>query len=67
MLDGLMFYHMLFSPFAVAVVCVRSKASICPRMLYGVVRNVVFKGGVFEFIGLGITKNWIVLCELFQD
>ena len=47
--------------------CVRAEASVIPLILDDVVMHVVVKGGVFEFIGLGRKKNWIVLCELRQD
>ena len=46
---------------------VRYKASVCPRIFDDVVMYGVAKGGVFEFIGLGPAKNWMVLCGLHQD
>ena len=49
-LDGLMFYHLLFSAFVVTVGCVGSNASVRLRILDDVVMHKVVKGGVFEFI-----------------
>ena len=63
MLDRLMFDNLRFPPFAVMVGCVRAKASVRPSILHDVVMNELFNGGVFDFIGLGSTNNWIVLCE----
>ena len=53
--------------FAVMVVCVRSKEYVRPHILDDVVMHEVFKGDIFEFIALGNTNNWIVLCESQQD
>ena len=47
--------------------CVGAKVSVRPHILDYIVMHEVVKGGVFEFIGLGRKKNWIVLCELRQD
>ena len=66
MLYGLMFDHLSFSPFSVTVWCVRSKASVRPHVSNDVVMHVAVKGGVFEFIGLVHTKNYILLCESCQ-
>ena len=63
MVDGLMFDRMISLPFAVKVRCMRAKASVRPHILDDVVMHVVVKGGVFEFIGHGITSNRILLCE----
>ena len=46
-LDGLMFDHVRSFLFAVMVQCVRSKASVCPRISGDVVMHVVVEGGVF--------------------
>ena len=67
MLDRIMFYHLIFSPLVVKFVCVRSKAYVCPCLSDDIIINEVFKGDIFEFIGLRRTKNWIALCELHQD
>ena len=64
-LDGLMFDHFLLYSFVDGIV--RSKASVYPRIFDVVVMSVVVKGGVFEFIGHGFTKNWVVLCDSYQD
>ena len=66
-LDGLMFDHLSFSSFSVMVGFVRSKASVCPRILYDGVIYAVFKGCEFEFIVLGRIKNWVVLFGSLQD
>ena len=66
-LDGLMFDHVRSSPVLVMELCVRVKASVCPRISDDVVMHVVVKGGVFEFIGLVVTKNGVVLCVSIQD
>ena len=57
-LDGLMFDR---------VGCVRAKTSICPHISDDIVLHVVVNGDLFELIGLGRTKNGILLCELRQD
>ena len=62
-----MYDHLLFYIFAVMVGFVRAKASICPCIFDDVVIHEVVKGGVFELIGRGRMKNWMVLCELHQD
>ena len=66
MLDGIMFDHVRSIPFAVTVVCVRDKASIRQHVSDEVIMYVVVKGGLFEFICHGRTKNGIVLCEMNQ-
>ena len=65
-LDGIMFDHFFFSPFTVTVGFFRAKASVRPHIFDDVVMNEVVKGEVLEFIGLGNTNIWIVLCELRQ-
>ena len=64
-LDGLMFVNLLFYPIVDRIVS--AKASLRPHIFDLVVMRVVFKGDVFEFIGYGHTKKWIVLCELHHD
>ena len=54
-------------PFAVIFVFVRAKASVCPPILDTLVMHEVVKGGMFYSIGIGLMKNWIVLCESRQD
>ena len=66
MLDGLMFDNYLFYPFAVMVGFLRAKASVFPRIFDDAVMHEVVKGCVFEFIGRGHTKNWVVCYELHQ-
>ena len=56
----------LFSPFVVTVGYVRAKSSVRPHTSNDVVMHEVFKWNVFYFIGLGHTKNYIVLYELRQ-
>ena len=41
--------------------------SVRPYVSDDFVMHAVFKGGALEFIGLGGTKNWIVLFESLQD
>ena len=41
--------------------------SVHQRIFDDVVLHEVVKEDVFEFIGLGHTKKWMVLCELHQD
>ena len=65
-LDSIMFDHVRFSPFEVMVICVKANVSIYPHILDDVVRHVVSKGKVFEFILLLQTKNEIMLCDLRQ-
>ena len=62
-----MFDHLSYSKFAVTVICVRDKASVCPFIPYNIVMYVVVKGDVFEFILLGSKNNGIVLCDLRQE
>ena len=53
MLDRLIFDHLKSFLFAVLVVCVRAKASVCPRMSDDAIMHVEVKGDIFEFIGSG--------------
>ena len=62
----LMFDHLLFTPFVVTIGYVKYKESISPCILDDVVMYVVVKGDVFEVIGYGRTKNWIMLCKSRQ-
>ena len=57
----------LFYPFAVAVEFVRAKASFRQHIFDDIVMYEVFKGGEFDFVGLGCTNNWMVLCEFHKD
>ena len=66
-LDGIMFDKFFFSPFVIRVAFVMAKASVHPNMIDNVIMHEVVKGDVFEFIGIGSTKNWVVLCESRQD
>ena len=66
-LDGFMFDHLVCSLFAATVAFFRSKESVWPHILDEVLMNVLFKGGVFEFLGTGCTKIWVVFCDLLQD
>ena len=52
-LDGLMFNFVSSLSFVVMVICVRAKASVCPRMSDDAIMHVEVKGDVFEFIGSG--------------
>ena len=65
-LDSLMFDHFIFSPFLFIVGFVRSKASVFPRVSDDGVMYLSVKGGIFEVLVCGHTKNWVVLCELNQ-
>ena len=67
MLDGFMFDYFFFSPFVVTVGFVRTNASVRPRIFYDIIMHEVVKGGVFYFILIGRTNNYIVLCDLCQD
>ena len=62
----LMFDHLLFTPFVVTVGCVKYEEPVIPCILDDVVMYVVVKGDVFEVIGYGRTKNWIMLCKSRQ-
>ena len=62
-----MFDHLSFYPFAVTVGFVRAKTSVRPRISDDVIMHEVVEGGVFEFLGHGRTKNWVVLCGFHQD
>ena len=46
-LDVLMFDRVMTIPFAVTFVCVRYKASVCPRVSDDVAMRVIVKGGAF--------------------
>ena len=59
-----MFDNLLFFPFLDGIL--RDKVSICPCMFDVVVMRALVKWDVFEFIGRRRTKNWMVLCELYQ-
>ena len=54
-----MFDNLRFYPFVATVICVRAKVSVRPLILDDVVMHVVVKGEIFEFIGIGPTKNGI--------
>ena len=60
-----MFDNFFFNPFTVRFF--RFNASVFTRISDVFVMHEVVKGHVFEFIGRGQTKNWMVLCELHQD
>ena len=62
-----MFDNFFFSPFSVTVGFVRAKEFVRPHIPDDVLTNEVVKGDVFEFVGLGRTKNYIVLCDSYQD
>ena len=66
-LDRLMFYHSFFYPFAFTFGFVMSKASLHQHIFDESVINELFKGEVFEFIGIGRIKNCMMLCESHQD
>ena len=66
-LDKLMYNNLLFSSLVVIFGFVRDKMSFCPSKFEYVVVHEVVKGDLFEFLGLGCTNNWILLCELHQD
>ena len=55
------------SLFAVMVGCVRANAYVRQHISDDVVMHEVFKGEVLDFIGIGRTKNCILLCESRQD
>ena len=65
-LDGIVFDKFRFFPFSVTVGFVRAKAYFQPHISYDVMIREVVKGGAFEFIGRGHTKNWIMLCKSHQ-
>ena len=44
-----------------------SNASVRPDIFDDVVMHEVVKGDVFEFVGIGHTKNLIALCESLQE
>ena len=45
----------------------RDKTPVRPRVVNEVTMQVIFKGGVFEFIFRGCMKKGILLCESRQD
>ena len=65
-LDGLMFDTFYFYQFTVRVGFMRYNASIRSYIFNDAIMNELVKGKVFEFIGLGRTKNWIILFESKQ-
>ena len=62
-LYGILFDHLIFSPFAVMVGCVRDNVYVLPCVFDDAVMHEAVKGIIFDFIGLGHTKNCILLCE----
>ena len=60
----LVFDRGYYPPCAVTVRRVMAKAYVPPHVSYDAVLRVLVKGGVINFIGIGETKNYIVLCEL---
>ena len=64
-LDRLMFEILFLSPFVDRIF--RAFAPVCPCIFDVVIMSALVKEDVFEFIGRGLTKNWMVLCELHQD
>ena len=62
-----MFANFFLSPFAVTVGFMRANVSALPHIFDEVVINILVKGDLFKFIGLGHKKNWMVLCESHQD
>ena len=44
----------------------RAEASICSRVSDNVVMRVIFKGGIFEFMCRGCTRNGIFLRESWK-
>ena len=64
-LDGLVFEDFFLSPFVDNIV--RALASVSPHIFDVVIMSVVVEGDIFEVIGRGCTKNWIVLCDSHQD
>ena len=49
-LDGIIFYCVRYFPFMVMVRCVRTEASVRPRISDYAIMNLIVKGGIFEFI-----------------
>ena len=43
-----------------------AKVSVCPHIVDDVIMHEVVKGGLYELIGIGHTKNLVLLCELHQ-
>ena len=66
-LDGTIVDNLFFYPFLVIVAFVRAKESIYPGIFDYVVMHELSKGDLFEFAGLGHTKDWIMLCDSRQD
>ena len=62
-----MFDNFFFSPFSVTVGFVRAKEFVRPHISDDVLTNEVVKGDVFEFVGLGHKRNWILLCDSQYD
>ena len=65
--DGLKFDHVKFISDEVTFVRVMSKVSVLPCIYDGIVMHVIAKVGVFDFVWLGRTSNWIIICELRED
>ena len=65
-LYSLMFDRFFISPFAFIVRFLKAKVSVRPHIFDDSIMNEVVKRGVFLVIGLGCTKNWIVLYESYQ-
>ena len=64
-LNGIIFENLFLFPFVDIIM--RDFESVCPRILYVVIMGVVVNEDVFEVIGSGRTKNWMVLYELHQE
>ena len=64
-LDGIMFENLFLSLFVDRIV--REFASIQSRIFDVVIISVLVKADIFEVIGCGRTKNWMVLYESHQD
>ena len=56
-----------FFPYHFVDGIVRAFESFRPHKFDVVVMSLVVKGEVFQFIGRGLTKNYMVFCELHQD
>ena len=63
-LDGLMFENLFLSLFLDSIV--RDFDTVRPRIFDVVVISVLVKKGIFEVIGRGRMKKWMVLCESHQ-
>ena len=64
-LDGLMFENFSLSPFVDKIVS--AFESFRPLIFDVDIMSVFVKGGAFEIIGHGRTKNLMGLCESHQD